>query len=299
MKSLRSDRIPRKYQLSWNSHKTAIVISIHTDCIRNAQVLTPDLPIVKHLTERHMKDPLLDSFEGNLQKDSFGFNRLIRKTNEIGDYVKFSVDIPRIKIETNFLCEECGGTGKRFEHETACNYCGETGKKSVINYKEAFMITSSLNILFNILECHEHTSARESQHLRIYILSEPEQHGSSLGGIFGIDLSNYLASESSELIDTILPEVTRAMRQAYNHTGLASRYDFPDSIRGELRDGYLMLECPGDACGIHSSHHGRRQNMGHEFTCHNVDQPAQGLTLLTGIASLVGQADLYIPNLTH
>lgn len=58
--------------------------------------------------------------------------------------------------------------------------------------------------------------------------------------------------------------------------------------------GRFSVSCPGDACGLYSdeysSHDGR---MGHRFTCHNVDNPGQQLTLLAGLAAL---SDFVIKN---
>ena len=65
-------------------------------------------------------------------------------------------------------------------------------------------------------------------------------------------------------------------------------------MRVNADNGFLTLECPGDACGIYLTHHVRYVGQGCEFSCHNVDSPAQSLTLLAGIASLVGQADHFM-----
>ncbi len=65
------------------------------------------------------------------------------------------------------------------------------------------------------------------------------------------------------------------------------------SFRVSVGDGFITIDCPGNACGIHPDHNaGLRieKDEGYEFTCHNVDSPAQQLTLLAGLAALHDKA---------
>lgn len=51
-----------------------------------------------------------------------------------------------------------------------------------------------------------------------------------------------------------------------------------------------MLNCPGNACGIHPVIHWEEGENGYKFSCHNVDTPMQQLTLLAGLATLHDKA---------
>ena len=48
-----------------------------------------------------------------------------------------------------------------------------------------------------------------------------------------------------------------------------------------------MFDCPGNACGIHPTEVDLRYDLGgYEFSCHNVDSPAQQMALIVGLAAL-------------
>ncbi|MDO8579839.1 MAG: hypothetical protein Q7R72_03150 [bacterium] len=297
MKLMQYEHISRKYHLLWSQIQKAIIIKIHRDCIRSAKPVLISSPWFKVVSKQHDVDGLMDSFSGDLSSDSFGFSSegraSIQKLREIGDYVDFLVPIPQIKKELNFVCEECGGSGKREEFDDTCRHCVGSGKRHIYDWKTGYLTTSSLGLLFDILDGCDETSAREHQHVTLYMLAQHGQHGSSLGGCFGIDFSNYLLSDSFELQSIILKNTLEAMQTAYGQLMILRDYD-RCRIRGDVREGFLTLDCPGDGCGIYSSGHNSTQRQGHELSCHNVDNPAQSLTLLTGIASMVGQADFYI-----
>ena len=57
-----------------------------------------------------------------------------------------------------------------------------------------------------------------------------------------------------------------------------------------LKNGRLIMNCPGDACGIHPENWYEENDKGYEFNCHNVDSPMQQITLLAGLAALHDEA---------
>ena len=295
MKTIFSDRIPRKYSLFWNSNQKAIIIQIHKDCLWSVRPVGEDSPWFKSISRYHDADGLFDSFSGNLLEDSFGFNQLIRRYNESADYIEFFTLIPRVKQELNFVCEDCGGTGRRDSpyHNESCIHCDGSRKKYVFTWRDAYLTVASLNLLFNVLELCDETSAKDHQHITVSMLSEREPHGSSLHGYFGISFVEYIASQQFELENIILPYVKEAMITTWGQLLTVRSYGH-HSMRARADNSNLYLSCPGDACGIHPSDHDFRHNRGMEFTGHNVDSPVQSLTLLAGIAALVGQADFYI-----
>lgn len=57
------------------------------------------------------------------------------------------------------------------------------------------------------------------------------------------------------------------------------------------KGGWLNVGCPGNACGLNPTSQGvTEKGKGYEFACHNVDTPAQQITLLAGLAALHDKA---------
>lgn len=289
MRFMEQDRMSRKYHLLWNENQRAIIVQVHAECVQSGESLFVRSPLVRAFSEMHGADGLFDSFRGDLKGGDFGFNGSMRKIGENGDYVEFSVPIPQVKKETNIVCEECGGSGKR-DRSDPCFHCEGRGKKHLYDWRTAYLTASSLAVLFDGLELCEETQSEDCQHVIIHMMAEYGQHGSSLGGCFGIDCCEFLRRGSTAK-DITLGNVVEAMRTAYGQLMICRDYD---RFRVNAERGYLTMDCPGDACGIHLSHHDRSVGYGCEFSCHNVDNPAQSLTLIAGIASLVGQADRFI-----
>lgn len=283
---------PRKYTLLLKPKTQSIVIRIHNDCVRKAIPIKCNSYILEKSRELDA-DGLFDNFEGNLSADSFGFNKLIRKANESGNYIDYSVDLPRIHINTTFACVYCGGSGKTEEsYSNKCLRCEGSGKKHVWNWREAYITTFSLNLLFTTLDLCDQTSAKERQHVTLEVLSERDQHqhGSSLGGMFGIEFMDFIRGRDFGTNNNELQTTIKSMRSAYSQM-MKGIYSKIQRFGANIRDGYLILDCPGDACGIHTSEHGTQIGTGARFSCHNVDTPAQALTLITGIANLVDYVD--------
>ncbi len=295
MKLMQRDHISRSFNLRWDDGRSGIVVLIHKDCILGTKAVSKDSPWVRSVSETHELDGLFDSFSGDLTSGSFGFNRSVTQICEDGDYVHFFAPIPKVRIETCFACEGCGGSGSRIEDgekwNEPCLRCRGSGRKYVNDFRVAYATVASLSLLFNILDLNEVSSAKEEKHIRISMAVDHGQHGSSLGGCFGVQFSDYLTSNPTKIRAEVLPEAIAAMETAYGLMWKLESYDWYQ-FRGDIHEGgYLHLDCPGDACGIHHSDHGRGIGYGREFSCHNVDTPLQSLSLLAGIASMVGQVD--------
>ncbi len=296
MKNMMFDHLPRRYHFLWDPHKSKIVMQIHKDCVMGTTPVPQDSPWIKHMRQTHaaLSEPS-DSFEGNLSGDSFGFNKLIKKIGTSENYVDFEIGLPKIRQETANVCEECGGTGTRLLFPEPCFFCDQTGKKAVLEWRDAYLTTASLGVLLNIMEMCDEPKSTDHQYITMTVCSiRGEHHGSSIGGNLGIELSDYLCTDTEELRTIVLPNVTMAMKIAYKTMMLRTRHD-AYSTRSEVSDnGYLTLTCPGEACGIHSSSHNLKRGVGQEFSCHNTDTPAQAMTLIAGLASLATQAEFYI-----
>ncbi len=291
MKLMQYNRIPRKYHLSWNQKLKLFTIQVSKECVRATRNVPSNSPWVRSVALTHDVDGLFDAFSGDLSADTFGFNGIVRRTRETDSYAEYCAAIPRVMIETNAVCEECGGNGKRNESgfNDRCLYCDGSGKRRIRDWRTAYLTTASLNLLFQVIEICDVGSVEDCQHATIQMMSEYGQHGSSLGGCFGVDLCGFLRNDLPEKID-VLENAFRAMSSAYNRMVTLRPYD-RHSFSASADNGFLILSCPGDACGVSMTDHCVSIGRGCEFSCHNVDSPVQSLSLLAGIASIVGQAD--------
>jgi hypothetical protein len=293
------DRVPRKYHLRWDSNLKAIVIQVHRDCLRFVKNIPRKAPLIENVIQTHKLDTLFDSFSGDLSGDSFGFNHALRKMRDDGEYIEFIVSLPEIKIQTPLVCQDCAGTGKGIDgcrEGEKCLYCVGEGMRHAHNWRSAYAVTSSLGLLFMILDVGEDTSAKEFQDVTISMTAQHGQHGSSIEGCFGIDFLDYVSSNPFELKNIILENTVDAMSAASRKMFLDASAHARCTIRIDCNSSSIGFTVPGDACGISTDFYGRRPGEGRRFTCHNMDSPLQSLTLLAGLASFVGQASFYIYN---
>lgn len=110
---------------------------------------------------------------------------------------------------------------------------------------------------------------------------------------FGFTKFDWSFHEGFGFDDAIrLVKMEDAMRKAYVRMLRADYLDslsFRASVENER--GWLNVSCPGSACGLHPTDHFMRDGYGFEFSSHNVDTPAQQLTLLAGLAALHDRVD--------
>lgn len=288
---MKYDLVHRRFNISWDSAQTGLIISIHRDCLKHAPIPNMGHEFIRTLAEKFGAK----QFQGDLAKDHFGFDESIIKTGTPGNQVEFLARIPQVQKFHPEACTHCGGKGTG-DNDIRCFRCYGTGKKRTSDSYPAYRLIASLSILLRtILEhCEYEVATEEIQLVRLSLQCEMGRDGSGVGGCFGIDLSDYLLEEPFELSEIIVPNVQGAMLDA--HALLTGRAGKDDSfaIRCECDDGHLNFICPGDACCVHLSGNGRRKGEGVDFSSHNMDTPTQALTCLAGIASLVGQASFYI-----
>jgi hypothetical protein len=119
--------------------------------------------------------------------------------------------------------------------------------------------------------------------------------GGSLGGQYSVPLCNWLGILRTESLKRdkrpVIIEIVEAMQLTYQtifDSNQYKEYDFRASIDHD--DGWINISCPGDACDINPSNGRVEKGLGYEFSSHNVDTPAQQLTLLVGLAALHDKA---------
>ncbi|MEK7501565.1 MAG: hypothetical protein AAB629_01425 [Patescibacteria group bacterium] len=292
MKMLTHEQIPCWYELSWRDKPQTLIIRIHKVFLETLKTVPTDAPTVASLR----KEFQFESFSGGFEKD-FGFEGMIERhrNNSEGEFADFHIMIPRVRIATGKRCGDCNGTGED-KHITGsqCLYCDGTGKEHDYKWHEVYAISASLTVLFMILDYPEiETPSLLPQLLTVHTITANGQHGGELGGMYGIELCDWLGRFKP---NTEMDEMTKAMKLAYGRM-LSRRHFLADRFEATIasENGWLNVSCPGDACGLHPADQHWRAGSGYEFSSHNVDSPAQQLTLLCGLAALHDKARGEIP----
>lgn len=274
------------YKLSWNESEKAIILSIHKGFIENNKVDLENSPIAKEMTERLS----LQLFAGNFTKN-IGFGGIFERTGEQDGFIQFRARIPQVKKDTGYKCEECEGTGERNwgGYNDKCLFCNGTGKQWTMDWKEVKAISASLTVLTTYLrycEIETSTSAPHPQLMTFQTITEEGMHGGSLSGEISIPLYNSLKTfgEHAELSEAI-----HAMKITHD-TMVGNRELYQHSFNAYVKKGFFIINCPGDACGLHPSDWYTHEGQGYEFSCHNVDSAIQQITLLVGLATLADMA---------
>lgn len=229
----------------------------------------------------------LKNFSGDFQKD-IGFEGILKNQGEKDGFSEFSIPIPKIKKESERKCTWCGGSGNDNYDDRECFMCSGSGKDFEMDWQEAFEVSASLTAFTRLLECcDEDTSASLPQLLTLETFTSKDMHGGSLGASISRPLRKWLSVYSGH---NTIPEATKAMMTAHDKMFGLKRFDIHSFKIMVWEDGGLLIDCPGDACGVHPNSHERRAGRGYELTCHNVDSPAQQLTLITGLAAIHDRA---------
>lgn len=283
MNILVRDVLPCWYELSWDASIPAILLNIHDNYIAETGSIPADHPSVEHLVEEFQ----FTSFSGDFGSN-FGFNAAFLKLPARNGFARFRIEIPQVRKETGKRCPYCQGTAK--DHllaGQACFECRGTGMEHVIDYSTADAISATFTVLTMKAGYYQgKTSAPFPQLLTVSTSTWKGTAGGSLHGMFGIPLCQFLRSVGERIR---IPEVERAMQIAHRRMLGSTGYDTGDYLAKVERRGWLNVSCPGEACGLHPAHE-PRDGRGYEFTSHNVDSPAQQLTLLAGLAALHDRA---------
>lgn len=272
------ENLPRWYGLSWDSSIPAIVLSIHKD------VLPEICPLHEDRVELYRKTFGFTIFQ-SMPDDTYGFDNAITCSRE-GELLICKAKLPIMRTLTDKQYSACDGTGNDDLSERECLYCEGTGTEYAMNWKTVYAISASLGLLFRQL--YLPTTKTTSQRLQLFTIRSITGRGMSncaLGGMFSIALRNWSSGRGHS--GPIL-EIITAMQTAEKHMmGKLPRFlehYFMATVTSE--SGWLMISCPGNACGIHPSDTWLKDYGGYEFSSHNVDSPLQQLTLLAGLAAL-------------
>jgi len=275
IKILTHENIPCWYELSWVKASESLIFRIHKEFIQYKPIDFKSAPIVKH----YIKEYSLPPFEFDFNKD-IGFGGIIKFKQEKDNFIEYHITIPQVKKYTGKKCKECDGKGYDEERDMKCLHC-ENGKVWTMDWKEINLISASLSVLTTWLHFSEKdVSCPYSQLATIDTVFQPGMHGGSLSGDCSIDFKNKLKT----LGDIYLNEISDVTKLVY--TKLFGIQNYLSHYDTRISNGRFTINCPGDACGLYPSEWYDFKDEGFKFSCHNVDSPAQQLTLLVGFAVL-------------
>lgn len=281
MKMLTRENIPCWYEVSWQEEGTSILIRIHPDMVRGFETISVDAPIAASLMEQFD----FHSFEGSLT-ENFGFNQGLQRQEGSDGFVEFVAKIPTIRRQTQDPCEHCGGSGKWYSDDDECASCDGSGKEHTYEWWKVHEISASLTVLLTVLEYlpEQDSTAEFPQLLTVTTITRSER-SCGIWGTYSPVLSKWLTSLGA---NAGIPEMVQAMKIAHESMLGVRKYLSDWDFRANIADqyGWLNVDCPGDACCLHPALGSPKDGEGYEFTCHNVDTPAQQLTLLAGLAAL-------------
>lgn len=286
IRMLTRETIPCWYELAFKgvNGNAELVLRVHLDYAAEIGGGIPDsdIPIVN----RAQKNFAFTNFAGRFGKD-IGFEGALKYLGTAKDgFLEYLVPTPLCRKITDTPCSGCNGTGKDedFDDEP-CKFLCENGKNIVYDYREAFAVCASLSIFLPMMEFPEvTTTAPVPQLLTVITGASIGNAGCPISGSYGRELVHYLKSRRSQNIC----EMEAAMKVVWERMdGKIDRFykhSFAAHVQGEY--GWLTIDCPGDATGLHPSDHYRNEDFGYDFTCHNLDHPIQQLSLLAALGAL-------------
>ncbi len=283
--------IPRWYHLFWDRRRKGLMIRVHRFFLENHEFRDYN-PYFKGLYDKPSFLPLFDKYESRLGQQYFGINDSISLIERDEEWMTYQIKIPSVVHWSNFVCTRCEGTRKRQPEEhydEDCYWCNGTGKEKNLDYIQISEVCFSLSIFLRALEFPLDDKEIKTPYKQLFTLSSisrAEAHGHSVGGYASPEFERFLESFStSPEVCVEFPTAVSVMKEVHERMFCESRKftRFGCYTRG----GQIVLDCPGDACQIHTE--GNRSvgsGRGEGITCHNLDNSMEQLTLLSGMAEI-------------
>ena len=273
------ERVPCWYELSWRQRK-GIVLRIHKDFANSVKPVSTDAPIINHFKMEFG----FTEFSGQFGKD-FGFQNSLKFLGMSKGFLEYLIPTPLVRKLTSRTCRYCKGTGRDNNIDGKCLSCSGERKETVYDYAEAFAISASLSTLLDMMRFPDiETTSDLPQLICLQTVAIRDAHGGSLSGEFSRDTASWLRQRGLGEI----PEMVSAMRAVWKKMDGRIQDFYKYSFRASIssNNGWLCVDCPGDACGLHPSSGYMEKDRGFEFSCHNTDTSMQQLVLIASLASL-------------
>lgn len=291
MKTIISDTLPCWWKLGWSPADNSLKILVAESFISAFPPIPTNSPLILQVKEQISYD-LFASFSCDLTAPHFGFNQSIKRVPETKpheSFVTFTANLPQVYCQTGMVCRECGGTGER-EPGSYCYSCGGSKVDGVYDWDRAYSVTKSLQLMFWLFDLEVETKmlTQTPQLLRLTLCAERDMHGSSLGGYLskeGFQTFDHLVHGNTSHVREVEKGITSALKQAWKHM-MGNENHVNYNLRAEIREGTsdLFITCPGNAAGVYTTNERRSTHSGCEISCHNMDNPAQALSCIAGLA---------------
>jgi len=235
----------------------------------------------------------LTSFSGELKEGLlFGFNGAVVVGAWDGDVLPLIAPVPTLERQ-GAKCTYCDQSSG--EESRPCASCGGTGWERRYDHSPAFAVAATFSLLLEMAMGFGEESEQEvitwpRQLLEVHTTVDTSGfHACSLGGTYSRLLVGWL--ERLALNESELAEVSSAMQASYRKMlPFLGSLEWSNEFRTNLYEGgRFHISCPGDACGLDPCDE-PVSGRGYKFAPHNVDTPAQQLTLLAGLAALSDRA---------
>ncbi|MCR4334742.1 MAG: hypothetical protein NUV47_03400 [Patescibacteria group bacterium] len=293
-KFLLFDTIPSWYKLRWKPVQNKLEIHISEAYIQAVPAIPKDSGLMQY-AKKKISENLFSSFNFDLTKDFFGFNESIFRKCVIPEtkFVVFSISLPRIHISTGLSCQNCNNTGEYNNRQ--CPHCNGSKNQMVYQWDNAYTITESLQILFNLLNMGLEVEMSKDvlpQLFSLSICAERNMHGSSMSGHLskdGLILLRDVIATGKNCCVALENKISDALKHSWFYMMKKQNNDYNcHYLRAEIReDANLCLTIPGDAAGVYTINENSRRDTekrGCDVSCHNMDNPAQALACLVGLS---------------
>lgn len=204
---------------------------------------------------------------------------------------EYAIPIPQIEKDAG-ECENCEGAGET-DDGWDCIHCNKTGRETAHDWDALDCISATLCVLGGILEMPAKewlTGVDTTRKQLLTVQTNFERGRAFIGATLSTTFGDYLRLISNRE----LPRVEATIRDVYVHMFPSyRRFDDSDYRAFVRRNGQLIIDVPGNACGLYVA--GDSMSL-HEasgpmkLSCHNVDGHHQQLALLSGLAALSGMA---------
>lgn len=210
----------------------------------------------------------------------------------IGHETQFTLPYPDLFGHTEFGYGKCGLVLTKRDSVHLCIELSEQALHEVV---------LTIHVLTSVLNCDMQNAVADAsnQHqlLELETQCRPgyEMYGHSVAGNVSPRLVSWLRNKGEQAYKcrSSLPEldaVGNAMRHTWRVINQRTQWKSARFCGCTiLRDGRFILTCPGNACDVAMYFDSRCDPEEPEevrFSCHNLDQPRQQLTLVAGLAKL-------------